>query len=308
MTKSFILPRTHGEQRGESFPQFLERTRELVDRWLDQALPLESTAPTRLHQAMRYSVFAGGKRLRPALVLLANEAFGGKQESAKEAACAVEMIHSYSLIHDDLPCMDDSDLRRGRPSCHKAFDEATAVLAGDALLTSAFEELGKISDSKLAASLTRVLAKASGSVGMVGGQQEDLEAVGKRADLKLVEIIHRQKTAALITGCLEMGALVAGASEKPRSLVCEYGQALGLAFQITDDILDETGTSANLGKPAGQDAAANKMSYPACVGVESSQEKARALVDGAKRLIPKMELTRSDRLLQLADFIVERVS
>jgi geranylgeranyl diphosphate synthase type II len=236
---------------------FVPEARRRVDEALARYLPAEDEAPTapcpaRLASAMRYSVLGGGKRLRPLLCLLAAEACGADPALAMPAACALEMVHTYSLIHDDLPAMDDDDLRRGRPTCHKAFDEATAVLAGDALLTLAFEVIAThVRPAEAAIGCVRALAEASGPIGMVGGQMADLQAEGRPdGTLDALEAIHRRKTGALLRASLRMGAIVAGADEASLQALDVYGHAVGLAFQIIDDLLDVEGDEAKLGKRA----------------------------------------------------------
>jgi len=258
---------------------FLEESRRLVDSALETHLPAESTEPRTLHRAMRYSVFAGGKRIRPALVIAAADLHGGQRDAVLPAACAMEMIHTYSLIHDDLPAMDDDDLRRGRPSCHKAFDEATAILAGDALLTHAFLLLAR-QDAPVPQRLLRListLAAAAGTGGMIGGQMADLESEGRDVTLAAVERIHLLKTAALIAASLTMGALMAGATGAELERMERFGRRIGLLFQITDDILDRTGDAEHLGKTVGKDEAQGKATYPAAAGMEGANSRARKL-------------------------------
>ena len=276
-----------------------------ADRALERLLPRAAEPPTRLHEAMRYSVFGGGKRLRPALAILACEALGGRRAAAMPAACALEMIHTYSLIHDDLPSMDDDDFRRGRPSCHRAFDEATAILAGDALQAQAFGTIArKVRRPALAAALVAELADAAGSLGMVGGQQFDLSGTSK-TDARGLERIHRMKTAAMFRGSARMGALCAGASAAWLSKLGVFGESLGLAFQIVDDILDVSGTASELGKTPGKDSAQDKATYPALFGVEPSRRRADHLAKQALKAIAP--LGRKGRALAaLAEYIVAR--
>lgn len=254
-----------------------------VRAWVDPALA-EFTdfgldCPDRLKEAIRYSLLSPGKRLRPTLVLLAAEACGGTGEQALPAACAVEMIHAYSLIHDDLPAMDDDDLRRGRPTCHKAFDEATAILAGDALQALAFQVLaGEIESAEVAARCCAVLASAAGATALVGGQADDLAAEHFSGSLETLETIHRRKTGALIRASLLLGGIVAGAHERTLAALDEFGSRLGLAFQIVDDLLDVEGTTAALGKQAGKDSTRGKLTYPAVLGVDESRRRAEALL------------------------------
>jgi len=255
----------------------------LIDRSLDRFLPRATVQPRTIHKAMRYSLFAGGKRLRPALTLAAAEACGGEVAGALPAACAVECIHTYSLIHDDLPCMDDDDLRRGRPTSHKVFGEGIAVLAGDALLTMAFEILAQAKETPRypMTALVRELAVASGSQWLIGGQVADLEGEGKKITGAELKYIHRCKTAALLAASVRLGAMSANASPARLGNLTEFGQSLGLAFQVIDDILDVTQTTEKLGKTAGKDAAATKATYPAIFGLERSREEARRLTVAA---------------------------
>ncbi|MBX3180066.1 MAG: polyprenyl synthetase family protein [Candidatus Hydrogenedentes bacterium] len=234
-------------------------------------------APATLLEAVRYSLFAGGKRLRPALALGAAEIVSGEDTPALPVACALEMIHTYSLIHDDLPAMDNDDLRRGRPTCHKAFGEAAAILAGDALLTMAFDALADTGS----AAIVREVARAAGAGGMVGGQQADLEGEGKALGLEALQQIHRAKTGALIRVSARAGAMAAGAGEAAIAALTAYGENLGLAFQITDDILDVTGIEADLGKPVGSDASREKSTYPALLGLDESRRLAEVAVNAA---------------------------
>ena len=280
-----------------------------VDRALDRFLPRESAPPASLHKAMRYSVFAGGKRLRPVLVAAGAEAVGGTLEAVMPAACAVEMIHTYSLIHDDLPAMDNDDFRRGVPTSHKVFGEAIAILAGDALLTLAFRLLANCSPARGETGRLRdvlvEVADAAGSAGMVGGQVADIECEGKVAGAAIVDYIHTHKTAALIRASIRSGAILAGASAAELKALGVVGDSLGLAFQIMDDILDITATSEELGKTAGKDQAQQKATYPAVHGIEASRRRAQALVaDAHAALAPFGE--RALPLRALGTFIIER--
>jgi geranylgeranyl diphosphate synthase, type II len=268
--------------------EHLRQARRRVDEALDRYLPAVDAAPgalcpARLAEAMRYSTLAGGKRLRPVLCLLAAEACGGDPDAALPAACALELVHTYSLIHDDLPAMDDDDLRRGRPTCHKAFDEATAVLAGDGLLTLAFELVARhVAPAGAAAGCVRVLAQAAGPEGMVGGQMADLQAEGRSdGTAAALEAIHRRKTGALLRAPLRMGAIIAGAAPPIIDALDTYGRAVGLAFQIVDDLLDVQGDEAKLGKRVHKDSGLGKWTYPAFLGVDGSRRKARQLADEA---------------------------
>lgn len=277
---------------------------ELVDRSLDRYLD-EGAWPDRLRQAMRYSMFSGGKRLRPILVLLAADACMGALDSAMPAACAVEMVHTYSLIHDDLPAMDDDEMRRGQPTCHRQFDEATAILAGDALLTLAFEVLTDVRPMLAAVECCRFLAQASGAAGMVGGQIDDLNAATGAGTLEWLESLHRRKTGALLSVCLKMGGIIAGADSERQKALMEYGEKIGLAFQIADDLLDVEGDAEKLGKEVRKDDAAGKLTYPGLLGVEESKRRARDLVSSARDSLRPLGPAGS-RLVALADYIVER--
>jgi len=280
-----------------------------VDRALDRWLPPEKTRPATLHRAMRYAVFAGGKRLRPILCLAAAEACGGKTSGALPAACAVECIHTYSLIHDDLPCMDDDDFRRGRPTTHKVFGEAVAVLAGDALATIAFEILGKTNETARhgAGEFFRELSKAAGSLFLVGGQVADMEAEKRQATPAELLFIHRGKTAAMISVSLRLGAMSANATPAQVKALGRFGENLGLAFQIIDDILDITQTSETLGKSAGKDAAAGKATYPAVFGLEKSRREAARLTKAALKSLEPFG-KNADFLRAIADQLLGRQS
>jgi len=285
---------------------FLRETTLRVEEALDRVLPPEDREPRVIHQAMRYSVLAGGKRLRPALVLLGARAGGGDEAAAIPLACAVEMIHTYSLIHDDLPSMDDDDFRRGRPSSHKVFGEANAILAGDALHTLAFQTLASYPDRAKVADLVAVAARACGTEGMVGGQAADLENEGRPPDAAVVEEIHRRKTAALIAASVRLGAIGAGADAGVLERLAVYGELLGVAFQIVDDVLDEEGLAADLGKTPGKDRRRGKMTYPAAAGMDGARRRARALADRARERVAG--LRGGDLLAALADRVVERRS
>jgi geranylgeranyl diphosphate synthase type II len=285
-----------------------------VDEALRRYLPEEgddpsSACPPRLAAAMRYSVLGGGKRLRPVLCLLAAEACGGEAaaEAALPSACALELVHTYSLIHDDLPAMDDDDLRRGRPTCHKAFDEATAILAGDGLLTLAFEVIAAHTrPAEAAIGCVRALAEAAGPAGMVGGQMADLQAEGRTdGTTEALEAIHRRKTGALLRASLQMGAIVAGADAERRAALDRYGRAVGLAFQIVDDLLDVQGDEAKLGKRVGKDSELGKWTYPGFLGIEGSRRRARQLADEAVAALAPLG-AGGDRLRALALDLLER--
>jgi geranylgeranyl diphosphate synthase type II len=290
---------------------YLTRRADEVNAWLECLVPSEAVPPRRLHRAMRYSLFAGGKRLRPALVLASGEAFGAQSDDLMPAACAIEMIHTYSLIHDDLPAMDDDDLRRGRPTCHKAFGEATAILAGDALLTQAFRVLASDAPGANPERQVRVIrefATAAGTVdGMIGGQMADIENEGRQVDPPTLEYIHRSKTGALITAPVVVGGIIAGASGGQLDKLRAYGERIGLAFQIADDMLDVTSTSEQLGKTPGKDQAAHKATYPAIHGMAASEARARELVDEAVEVASGLGV--DSRILEgLARFIIARKS
>jgi len=284
---------------------FLAATRTQVDTALDRWLPVKGQGAPRLAAAMRYSVLAGGKRLRPALALAACRTFGGSDETVLPFACALELIHTYSLIHDDLPAMDDDDLRRGQPTSHKVFGEALAILAGDALHTLAFQLLlRRTPDGGLARDLALELATASGFDGMVGGQVEDLAGGGQEPGLDRLRRIHECKTAALIRAAVRGGGRAAGATAAQVQDLGRYGLALGLAFQIQDDVLDETGTAAELGKTPGKDRADEKMTYVALEGIHNARARAQAEIEKA---VAALEALPSPGLLvQLAHFVTQR--
>jgi len=287
---------------------YLERHRKLVEQALARAVPAASVRPATIHKAMRYSLLAGGKRLRPILALAAADACGAKDpRDVLPAACAVELIHTYSLIHDDLPCMDDDDLRRGRPTSHKVFGEGVAVLAGDALLTRAFGLLAQVTPAKRYP-LSLLLAEtgdAAGSLQLIAGQVADLEAEGKKLTIREVRFIHERKTAAMIVLPLRLGAMIAGASPGQLKALTEFGQALGLAFQIQDDILDVTATSEQLGKSAGKDLKASKSTYPAVMGLEASHKEAAKQTRAALRALDPLG-TRGARLRELGESLLKR--
>lgn len=286
---------------------FLDCRRQSVETELDRMLPAEATRPTVLHRAMRYSVMAGGKRLRPILCLAACEAVGGDPKNALLPGIAIEILHTYTLIHDDLPCMDDDALRRGRPTSHVVFGEANALLAGDALLTLAFEWLARSTPPAPyhASQLIYELATASGSQGVIGGQVEDLAAEGRAADADLVDFIHRHKTAALLRASVRMGGLCGGASQVALQALTEYGDCAGLAFQIADDILNVTATAEQLGKPVGNDEALKKLTYVAVHGLDASRKKADELVTRATSAIRSLPGDPTP-LIALAEYTVKR--
>ena len=278
-----------------------------IDRALDRYLPKEKTRPATIHRAMRYSLFAGGKRLRPILSLAAAEACGGKPADALPLACAVECIHTYSLVHDDLPSMDNDDMRRGRPTSHKVFGEGIAVLAGDALLTIAFE-IATQTKSTRRYDLRRMmhdLSIAAGSQKLIAGQVADLEGEGKPIDRAGLRYIHENKTAAMLAVSVRLGAMSANASEKELSAMTEFGHSLGLAFQVIDDILDVTQTSEKLGKSAGKDVAAKKATYPAVIGLKKSRREAQRLTKAAHAAIEPFG-RRGETLHAIANYLLER--
>jgi len=290
---------------------YLTERRGLVDAALERHLPSEAAPPLTIHRAMRYSVMAGGKRLRPILVIAGAEAVGGAATMVMPTACALEMIHTYSLIHDDLPAMDDDDYRRGRLTNHKVFGDAIAILAGDALLTLAFRLIADnadlVSDPRVIRDVVAEIADAAGTVGMVGGQVVDIESEGKAISAETLEYIHRHKTAALIRASLRVGARLAGGDAKAVAAITEAGGDLGLAFQIVDDILDVEGSLEELGKTAGSDERKQKATYPGIHGREASRRQAKMLIDRAKERLGVFG-QRSAPLLALADYVVERKS
>jgi geranylgeranyl diphosphate synthase type II len=287
---------------------YLAASRRRIDRALQRALPPASRKPATIHKAMRYSMFAGGaKRLRPVLCLSAAEACGGDGEEALPLACAVECIHTYSLIHDDLPSMDNDDFRRGQPTCHKVFGDGMAVLAGDALLTFAFELVARARswpryDTR---ALLAELALTSGSQRLIAGQVADLEGEGKRVDLRQLRYIHQAKTAALLTTAIRFGGMSANAAAARLASLTDFGRALGLAFQVIDDILDVTQTSEKLGKSAGKDVAAQKATYPALLGLEGARAEARRLTAQARAALKPFG-KKAEALRGLADHLLQR--
>ncbi len=287
--------------------QYLAAAQRRVEQALDRWVPAEATAPETIHKAMRYSLFAGGKRIRPVLCMAAAEAVSDLPREIDSVACTLELIHTYSLIHDDLPALDNDDLRRGRPTCHKVFGEAMAILAGDALLTLAFQVLAQLpGGAAIGIRLVEELASASGTVGgMIGGQVHDLESEGQPPGAALLESIHRAKTGALIRASVRMGAIHAGADEEQLQALSRYGTHIGLAFQIVDDLLDVEASSEQLGKTAGKDAAQHKVTFPAVYGLERSREMAEQERLGAHLALKCLD-DRAERLRELADLIVRR--
>jgi geranylgeranyl diphosphate synthase, type II len=286
----------------------LEQGQRLADAALDRLVPKEDEHPASIHKAMRHSVFAGGKRLRPILCMEAGRMIAGSLPAGiDELGAALEMLHTYSLIHDDLPALDNDDLRRGRPTCHKVFGDAIAILAGDALQTQAYEVLARLQcPAEARVRVVEEIAHATGTIdGMIGGQVVDLEAEHIQPTAEMLEYIHRSKTAALITACLVSGGLYAGAKESQVGKLRAFGRSIGLAFQIVDDVLDVTQTSEQLGKTAGKDAASEKATYPALFGIEASLQKADALVKEAFAELESFS-ERAEPLKELAQFLVER--
>lgn len=288
--------------------KFLAHCRTHVDAELERLVPKEAQEPVRLHQAIRWSLFAGGKRFRPALVLATGQTFGAASDRLLRTACALEMIHTYSLIHDDLPSMDDDDLRRGRPTCHKQFDEATAILAGDALQALAFQTIAEDDglDPRVRAQLISEVAGAAGTPGgMVAGQACDLAAESLEVSGAHLERIHRHKTGALISAAARCGVIIAGASERELEAVSSYASYLGLLFQITDDLLDITATAEDLGKTPGKDARSRKATYPALYGIEATHAQLELAHHAACTALD--EIDRPTELLRaIADFILGR--
>jgi geranylgeranyl diphosphate synthase type II len=298
----------HRALKNVNIKTYLVSRQKLIERGLDRYLPKANAKPATLHRAMRYSVFAGGKRLRPILCLAAAEACGGKIGNALPLACALECIHTYSLVHDDLPSMDNDDFRRGRPTCHKVFGDGIAILAGDALLTIAFEIVSNAKPTSRydISILLREIAVAAGSQKLIAGQVADLEAEGKNVKREQLQFIHENKTAAILKSSVRLGALSANADAKKLSAVTRFGQRLGLAFQIIDDILDVTQTSEILGKSAGKDVAAKKATYPAVIGLEKSRGEARRLTRQAHNALSVFSNRDAEPLHALANYLLER--
>jgi geranylgeranyl diphosphate synthase type II len=291
---------------------YLSHKKDIVDKSLDKLVPPAKTFPTSINEAMRYSLFAGGKRVRPILAIAAAEALGAKTAGLLPLAGALELIHTYSLIHDDLPAMDNDDFRRGRPTCHKVYGEAIAILAGDGLLNMAFEVLSDprrtktVSASRLVA-ITREIAIASGVFGMVGGQVVDMESEGKDIEFPMLEYIHTHKTGALIRASVRVGALYARAGKRQFIALTRYGELVGLAFQIADDILDITGTQEEIGKDVGSDLEKDKKTYPSFFGLEESRRRAVEVVDQALASLKGFD-RKADPLRELAKYIINRVN
>jgi geranylgeranyl pyrophosphate synthase len=291
-----------------SLKTLMDIYRQRVDAELARCLPMTTIQPSRLHEAMRYAVLNGGKRVRPTLVYVAGTAVGASLMALDQAACAVELIHAYSLVHDDLPCMDDDDLRRGQPTCHKAFDEATALLVGDTLQSLAFQALtqSQYLSSTQCIEMVEILSTAIGSRGMAGGQALDIEAVGKSLNLIELENLHIHKTGALIRASVKMGAL-AKPNLSPNILqtLDHYAKCIGLAFQIQDDILDETTDTETLGKPQGSDRVHHKPTYPALLGLHGARQMAEELIHNALNSLVNFDKS-ADPLRQLAQYIIDR--
>ncbi len=296
---------------GFDLQPYLAERRALVEAALEHCLPPEAAPPPSVHRAMRYSVMAGGKRLRPLLVIAGAEAVGGRADAVLPAACALELIHTYSLIHDDLPAMDDDDYRRGRLTNHKVFGDALAILAGDALLTLAFrlvaDNTALAADPRIIGDVVSEIATAAGTGGMVGGQVVDIESEGKTVTPETLDYIHTHKTAALIRASLRVGAMLAGGAPEALGAMSAAGERLGLAFQIVDDILDVEGSLEQLGKTAGSDVRKQKATYPALHGLDDSHRRARALIAEAQTALKPLG-PRAEPISALADFIVERRS
>jgi geranylgeranyl diphosphate synthase type II len=291
-----------------TLPDYIAARQKAVDAALNRWVPPESENPSTIHRAMRYSLFAGGKRIRPLLAIAAAEAVSPAPAGIESAACALELIHTYSLIHDDLPALDNDDFRRGRPTCHKVFGDAMAILAGDALLTLAFEVLSKLDnvDACRRVELIRELSTAAGTVGgMIGGQVNDIEGEGQVPTAPLLESIHRAKTGALLRASVRMGAIYGGADSGQLAALTGFGEHVGLAFQIVDDVLDVEQSSEALGKTAGKDAAQKKITFPAVYGIERSREMAEQERLEAHRALQPFD-DRAERLRELADLIVRR--
>jgi geranylgeranyl diphosphate synthase type II len=289
---------------------YLSESKKLVDQCLERLLPPEDENPPTIHKAMRYSVFAGGKRVRPILVLASGESLNGNREVLLQIGACIEMMHTYSLIHDDLPALDNDDLRRGLPTCHKVFGDAMAILAGDALMTRSYQLLADLPETRdtVRIGIIRELATATGTTGgMIGGQVVDLESEGKPISPGLLEYIHDSKTGALLSACVRCGALAAGAGEREMDALAKFGRKIGRVFQIVDDILDVTSSSKVLGKTAGKDAKVKKATYPALYGIEASRQRAAELVASALMDIQDFG-EKADVLRSLAQFIISRTA
>src|SRR5437899_2397420 len=302
-TKDASLPR----QPAFDLPRFLETRTAAVNAALDRFLPSETTKPATIHRAMRYSLFAGGKRMRPALVLAAAAACGGREADAMPLACAVECLHTYSLIHDDLPAMDDDDFRRGKPTNHKVFGEGIAILAGDALLTQAFEIAAQCNGWPRYShrQIFREITHAAGSLQLIAGQVADLEGEGKKTSAAQLRYIHERKTSALLRGSTRLGGMSANCTPAQLRALTDFGYHVGLAFQVIDDILDVTQSSARLGKTAGKDTKAQKATYPAIIGLEKSRKIAERLTGNAFAALKPLG-QRAEALRGLAEYLLKR--
>ncbi|MBO8137288.1 MAG: polyprenyl synthetase family protein [Desulfotomaculum sp.] len=290
------------------FLQQLKERAELVEKAFEKYVPQESTYPSIIHQAMRYSLLAGGKRLRPALVIGAAEAVGCDPQRVLPTACALELIHTYSLVHDDLPAMDNDDMRRGKPTNHVVFGEAVSILAGDALLTLAFQllaENAKTAPADLVVRVIQEVAELSGSKGLIGGQVVDTISAGSEVDAQTLEYIHRHKTGALFRASVRAGAILSGASDLQLQALTNYAENLGLAFQIIDDILDVEGDSQKIGKPVGSDEKNQKATFPALFGIEAARRKAREAADNAINALEAFG-PRGEFLRSAVNFIINR--
>jgi geranylgeranyl diphosphate synthase type II len=287
---------------------YFSESRKLIDQYLEKLLPGEKDTPATIHKAMRHSVFAGGKRIRPILVLASGESLAGDRNILLHLGAGIEMMHTYSLIHDDLPALDNDDLRRGVPTCHKVYGEAIAILAGDALMTRCYQilaDLPGVTDT-VRVNIIRELSAATGTVkGMIGGQVVDLESEGKPVDAEVLEYIHHSKTGALLSACVRCGALAAGAGDAELLTLTRFGNKIGLVFQIVDDILDITASSEILGKTAGKDEKVKKATYPALYGISASRQKAKELIDSALEDIGALG-KEAECLRNLALFIISR--
>ncbi len=289
-----------------SSESIIDQYREIVDARLNELLPPETLLPTELHQAIRYSALGTGKRLRPAITMAAAKACGAQPSLALDAGCATELVHCFSLIHDDLPAIDNDDLRRGQPTCHKAYGEAIAILAGDALFALSFEILAaSITDPGPSQKALLCLARASGSQGLVGGEVLDIQAEGQPGDMALLQTIHARKTGALLGACCEIGAIIAGASVEDQANLKNFGEQIGLAFQVADDVLNETSTAEQLGKAVGSDSAMEKLTYPSLIGLEASRNLAADIVESALKSIQGLPGDISE-LRGLAEYAVLR--
>lgn len=304
----FVVPQSCLLYSPFMLQEILQQGQQVIDQALDKLLPAPTQRPQSIHKAMRHSVFAGGKRLRPILCMEAARMIAGRvPEGIEELGGALEMLHTYSLIHDDLPALDNDDLRRGKPTCHVAYGEAVAILAGDALQTQAYEVLSRLKCSAEArVKIIEEIARGTGTVdGMIGGQVKDLEAERQRPDAETLEYIHRSKTGALITASLVSGGIYGGASITEVQRLRDFGRSIGLAFQIVDDVLDVTQSSEQLGKTAGKDTASEKATYPALFGIDESLRRADALVASACNALDSF-VHRADTLRELAHFLVQR--